>query len=103
MEDAPRGRLDDVLVRLDLAGDERFAQAEGGVNHRLAARPGQGVGGEEHAGRLAGDHLLHDDGKRGLAVVNGVAHAVADGARLPQAGPAGDDRARSAPAPVTLR
>ena len=60
----PAAGVDDVVVRLHLAADQRLAQAERGVDDRLAAPPGQRIGGEEHARRLGLHHLLHDDGQR---------------------------------------
>ena len=60
--------VDDVVVRLDLPADERFAQAERRVDHGFPAPAGQRVGGEEDARRIRCRHLLHDDGQGDMSV-----------------------------------
>ena len=84
-------RIHHVMIRLHLAGDQGFTQAQGGVNDRLIALAAEGVGGEQHAGGYAGRHLLHDDGQGYALLVQAVAAAIADGAGRPQAAPAVDD------------
>ncbi len=48
-DNLPADGVDHVVVGFNLPGDERFAQAQRCVNHRLAAQPGQRVGAKEHA------------------------------------------------------
>ncbi len=80
------------MIRLDLPADQRFAQPERGIDHRLAAQTAERVGGEEHARCLALHHMLDDHRQADLAVIDGIARPVADGAGGPQAAPAVDHR-----------
>ncbi len=79
------------MIRLHLPGDQGLAQPKGGVDHGLGAGAGEGVGGEEDAGGLALDHVLHDHGQGHLVVVDAVALAIANGPGGPQAAPTVDD------------
>ena len=94
-DDLAGGYFHHVMIRLYLAGDERLAQPHGRVDDGLRAQPRKRVGREQHAGRLAFDHLLHHHRQRAVPVRHPVALTVADGARRPQAAPARDDRRRA--------
>ena len=87
-------RIHHIMVRFNLTGDERLAQAQDGVNDHFAALAVERIGRKEDAGCRAGDHLLHHDGQRHALLVNPVARAIPDGARRPQAAPAVDDRGK---------
>jgi len=65
-----------VDVRVHQAGDQRLAQAEAGLHRGDLAVAGDGVGGEEDAGRVRKDHPLHHHGHAGIAVVDAVPQAV---------------------------
>ena len=60
------------------AGDQRLAEAPGGVHGGDPTVGGHGIGGEEDPGRLREHHRLHDDGHVDPAVVEAVAPAVGD-------------------------
>ena len=62
----------------------------------VGAVAGDRVGGEQDAGRVRGDQLLHHDGQRDVIVRDAVLVAVGDGARVPQRGPAALDRIEQA-------
>ena len=89
-KDFAAARVGHVMVRLDLSGDQRFAQPEGRVDDRLTQQSAERVGGEEHARSLARHQFLYHHRQRGPVVRDGVAQPVADGARRPQAAPAVD-------------
>lgn len=67
------------LVDLAFAADDGFAEAEVGIDEEFAEVAGDGVDGEGDAGRIAGNHLLDDDGHGGLFVGEMVLGAVGDG------------------------
>ncbi len=59
--------------------DERLAESDGGLDGGDLAVRRDGVGGEQHARSVGGDHLLHDHGHRDGAVVDAVAQAICHG------------------------
>ncbi len=87
-----------VDVGVHEAGDEGLAKTEGGLHGGDLSVGRDGVGGEEDAGRVREDHLLHDHGHVDLPVVEAVAQAVGHGPLGEQRGPASadvlDDRRR---------
>jgi len=79
-------------VRVDHAGDQDLAEAEGGLDGGDLPVGGDGIGREQDAGRLRKRHLLHDHGHVDLPVVEAVPQAVGHG-------PLGEERA---PAPADV-
>ncbi len=65
-----------VDVRIHKAGDQGLAEAEGRLHGGDLPVRRDGVGREQHAGRMREDHLLHDHGHVDAAVVEAVAQAV---------------------------
>ena len=76
------------MVRGDLAGDELLAEPEDGVHDGAVAASGEGIGGEQDAGRVGVHQFLNDDREGNGAGGHVVAGAVGDGALGPEAGPA---------------
>ena len=73
------------------AGDERLTEPEAGLHGAELPVGRDRVGREQDAGRLWEDHLLHDHGHAGLAVVEAVVQPVGHGALGEQGGPAPAD------------
>ena len=92
-------RGDDVVVRLDPPGHERFTQPQAGVDRHLRALTVQGIGREHDTGRFGADHGLHEDRHRDRCSGNLVSCAVADRAGGPEAAPAVHDRLEQRLAP----
>ena len=68
----PQQRLeDDVLIGIDVALDDVFAQAVGGVDQHGVAKSGLGVDREHHSGAAAvrANHPLHADRQPDFQVV----------------------------------
>ena len=63
LHDAPRGGVDDVVVRVDGSRDEFFSQVGDCVDRDTLAPAGEGVGGEDDTRGRRGHHALHDDGQ----------------------------------------
>ena len=80
-----------VDVRVHQAGDQGLAEAEAGLHGGDLPVARDGVGREQHAGRLRKDHLLHDHGHVDLPVVEPVLQAVGDGPLGEERGPAPAD------------
>ena len=80
-----------VDVRVHQAGDQGLAEAEAGLHGGDLSVGRDGIGGEQDAGRLREDHLLHDDGHADLPVVDAVAQAVGHGPLGEERGPAPAD------------
>ena len=83
----PLGRdrpLDDLAaahlvdVRGDVAGDQRLAEPEAGLNGRDPAVAGDRVSREQHARRLREHHLLDHHGHGEVPVVDAAAQAIGD-------------------------
>ncbi len=91
LEHLPAVAAHDV-VRDDLAGDQRLAEAERRVDDHAVAGARQRVGGERHTGRLGRDLALYDHGERHLVVRYPCLRPVADRAGRPQRAPAPYDR-----------
>ena len=101
---ADRARDDRIVAHRVRVGvheprDDRLAEPERGLDGRDAAVARDGIGGEQHAGRLRLDHALHDDAHADRAVVDAVPHAVGDRALGVEGCPAtrdvADDRRRA--------
>ena len=82
------GLVHDERVGRHQPAHNGFAQAPGGGEHGLVAAAGDGVGGEQDAGRVGQYQGLHYHRQCDGVLVNVVLQAIADGARCPQAGPA---------------
>ena len=65
-----------VHVRIDGAGHEGLAEGERRLHSGDLAVTGDGVGGEQDAGRQRQDHLLHDHSHLDTPMVDAVPHAV---------------------------
>ena len=80
-----------VDVRVHQAGHQGLAEAEAGLHGGDRPVGGDGIGGEQDAGRLREGHLLHDHGHADLPVVDAVAQAVGHGPLGEERGPAPAD------------
>ncbi len=88
----PARRVHDVMIWLDLAADQRLAEAQRRVDRALGAPAAHRVGGEQHACGFRLHHRLHDDREGDALLRDGVPGAVAERAGRPQAAPAPHDR-----------
>ncbi len=82
------GLVDVVLVRVDRALHDHFAQAEGRGDEHHVTEAGLGVQGEQYAGGTDArtHHQLHAGGQEHVLVLEAVVHAVGDGAVVVQRG-----------------
>ncbi len=80
--------LDEVLVRIDASRHHCFPETPAAVQEQLVRIRGDRVRGEEHAGDLGGEHLLHDHRDPHGLVAKALALPVGDRAGGPPRRPA---------------
>ena len=85
-------RVGRVVVGIDRARHDGFAQPCGRVDDRSTPSTGDRIRGEQDPGRLRVDHALHDHGQANALVVDPMVAAIGDGAFVPQRRPASADR-----------
>ncbi len=81
-----------VVIWFHLSCHQRFPQSKDGVDDGLAQQPRDRVGGEQHTGDLALDHLLNDYCQGESRLAHTVPEAIADGARGPETAPTSHHR-----------
>ena len=86
--DLLRVALNHEPVRRDSAGNERLAESPAGFYDNAVEAARDRVGGEDHAGCITGDELLHDDGHCRLVVLKPVLGAVVERPFGPERSPA---------------
>src|SRR5262245_26565464 len=69
LDNLASGCIDDEVVRVDGAGNNRLAKTGTRVNHSLTAAAGHRVGREKYTGNCGIDHLLNHDGEPHGAVI----------------------------------
>jgi len=83
-----------VGVGVDRARDERSPRAAHGRDDRDAAPPRHGVGAEGNAGRLGGDHALHEHRRDMRRIVEPMLAPIGSHARRQAGAPDGGDAPR---------
>jgi hypothetical protein len=76
--------VQDELVDLALAADDRFAQAPIGGHHHLVEATANGIDAEADSGDAAIHHALHHDRHRGGAMLETPGSAIGDRPVLPE-------------------
>src|SRR6185437_16666351 len=92
LDDAARLAVQVIAIRLDLAGDDAFAESPRRLDEHTPSLGIERIACEQDAGYLGVYQTLHDDGHRQPFIADALMSPIGDGAFAVQRLPAARDR-----------